>query len=176
MYNAHPDFWPGQACIWPCIALPRSTCLDVAGVLALSVATEHCHCASLSTLASIGCCRQTSSGSESLTDECVVIRFHGGRLANMQCTPSVGCSIWPVYNVHSYFYINILVKKAHYSRSFTVFTESWHLLWMKRFLLLFVLFSSSSIYVDVPVLCYFKCNVFEWRPAIALYQQTITAV
>ena len=121
-------------------------------------------------------CRQTSSGSESLTDECVAIRFHGGRLTNMQCTPSVGCSIWPVYNVHPYFYINILVKKAHYSRSFTVFTESWHLLWMKRFLLLFVLFSSSSIYVDVRVLCYFKCNVFEWRPAIALYQQTITAV
>ena len=46
MYNAHPDFKPGQVCIWPCIALPRSNCLDVAGVLALSVATKHCHCPS----------------------------------------------------------------------------------------------------------------------------------
>ena len=28
---------------------------------------------------------QTSSGSESLTGECVAIRFHGGRLTGMQC-------------------------------------------------------------------------------------------
>jgi len=93
MYNAHPNFWPGQACIRPCIALPRSNCLDVAGVLALSVATKHCHRAPLPTHAPIGCCRQTSSGSESLTGECVAIRFHGGWLTAMQCTLSVGCSV-----------------------------------------------------------------------------------
>jgi len=93
MYNAHPDFWPGQACIWPCIALPHSNCLDVAGVLTLSVATKHYHHALLPTHTSIGCCRQTSSGSESLTGECFTARFHGGRLTGMQCMLSVCCSV-----------------------------------------------------------------------------------
>jgi len=69
--------------------MPRSNCLDVAGVLALSVAIKHCHRAPLSPHSRLDQLLQTSSGSELLTGEPVAIRFHGGRLTGMHCTFSV---------------------------------------------------------------------------------------
>jgi len=95
MYNTHPHFWRDrrQACIWPCIALPHSNCLDVAGMLALPVATKHCHHAPSPLTPRSAAADKTSSGSASLTGECVTIRFHGGQLTGMQCPLSVGCSV-----------------------------------------------------------------------------------
>ena len=76
--------------------LPRSNCLDVAGVLALSVANKHCHHSPLPTHSLISCwCRQTSSGSESLTGHAPLSDFTEADLPACRAMSmlSVGCSV-----------------------------------------------------------------------------------